>query len=64
MLKIYLCAFLKKEYLEEAKICIQSIRKHGLFTGKIYLFTDLDVYIDNVVIYIYLPVLELDYLKI
>ena len=50
MLKIYLCAFLKQEYLEEAKICIQSIRKHGLFTGKIYLFTDLDVYIDDVII--------------
>lgn len=50
MLKIYLCAFLKQEYLEEAKICIQSIRTHGCFPGKIYLFTDLDVYIEDVIV--------------
>lgn len=50
MLKIYLCAFLKQEYIEEAKICIKSIRKYGCFTGKIYLFTDLDVYIEDVII--------------
>ena len=41
VLKIYLCAFLKEEYLEEAKICIQSIRTIGEFRGPIYLFTDM-----------------------
>ena len=45
-----MCAFLNKNYIEEAKICIESIRKNGLFTGPIYLFTDLDVDIENVVI--------------
>ena len=28
---IYLCAFKKKEYIEEAKICIESIKKNGNF---------------------------------
>ena len=40
---MYLCAFISKIYLEEAKVCIQSIRKNGLFEGVIYLFTDLDI---------------------
>ena len=48
MLRIYLCAFLSKTYIEEAKVCIKSLRKNGLFTGPIYLFTDMDVSLDNV----------------
>ena len=48
MLKIYLCAFLKNNYIEEAKVCIESIRKKGCFKGIIYLFTDMDVSIDGV----------------
>jgi hypothetical protein len=45
---IYLCAFINKYYIEEAMVCIQSIRTNGKFTGDIYLFTDMDVLIDNV----------------
>lgn len=45
---IYLCAFINKYYIEEAMVCIESIRKNGKFTGDIYLFTDMDVLIDNV----------------
>ncbi len=48
MLKVYLCAFIKKEYIEEAKICIQSLRKNGNFNGPIYLFTDMNISIDGV----------------
>lgn len=48
MFKIYLCAFINKVYLEEAKVCIESIRKNGCFTGPIYLFTDMDASIDGV----------------
>jgi len=48
MLKIYLCAFINRHYIEEAKVCIQSLRKNGQFTGPIYLFTDMDVCIDGV----------------
>ena len=47
-LKIYLCAFLSKTYIKEAKVCIESIRKNGKFTGKIYLFTDMNVSIPGV----------------
>ena len=45
---IYLCAFIHTHYIEEAKICIESIRTRGKFTGDIYLFTDMDVCIDGV----------------
>jgi len=45
---IYLCAFKSKTYIEEAKVCIRSIREKGMFTGDIFLFTDLDVSIDGV----------------
>ena len=48
MLKIYLCAFLNKIYLEEAKVCIESLRTNGCFNGTIYLFTDMDVSIEGV----------------
>ena len=48
MLKVYLCAFLNNYYIEEAKICIESLRKNGLFTGPIYLFTDIDTSIEGV----------------
>lgn len=47
ILKIYLCAFISKIYLEEAKVCIQSIRSNGLFEGDIYLFTDMNTENDN-----------------
>ena len=47
---IYLCAFKKKEYIEEAKICIESIKKYGNFNGTIYLFTDMKINIENVII--------------
>ena len=50
VLNIYLCAFLKDSYIEEAKICIKSIRKNGKFTGKIYLFTDKNITIEGVII--------------
>jgi lipopolysaccharide biosynthesis glycosyltransferase len=36
------------DYIEEAKICIQSIRKNGCFNGEIYLFTDINTTIENV----------------
>ena len=48
MLKVYLCAFKNIAYIEEAKVCIESLRTKGCFTGPIYLFTDMDVSIDNV----------------
>tara|TARA_Y100000992_G_C21271779_1_gene497326 strand:- start:2501 stop:3202 length:702 start_codon:yes stop_codon:yes gene_type:complete len=47
---IYLCAFKKKEYIEEAKICIESIKKNGNFNGTIYLFTDIKINIENVIV--------------
>jgi len=50
MLKIYVCAFFNKIYIEEAKICIESIRTTGGFKGPIYLFTDMDDYIDGITI--------------
>lgn len=42
MLKIYTCVFFSKYYLEEAKICIKSLRTNGKYSGVIYVFTDLD----------------------
>lgn len=48
MLKIYICAFKNKYYLEEAKICIESLRTNGKFNGLIYLFTDMEVILPNV----------------
>lgn len=51
MLKIYFCAFKKKCYLEEAKISIKSLQTNGQFNGPIYLFTDMDVILDNVEIF-------------
>jgi len=48
MLKVYLCAFLNDAYIEEAKICIESLRTTGRFTGPIYLFTDKDISIIGV----------------
>ena len=48
MLKVYLCALKKKCYLEEAKICIESLRTNGKFNGPIYLFTDMNISMTNV----------------
>lgn len=48
MLHIYLCAFFNKNYIEEAKVCIESLRTTGNFAGPVYLFTDQDVSIDGV----------------
>jgi hypothetical protein len=48
MLKVYLCAFLNQVYIEEARICIESLRINGCFSGPIYLFTDHDVEITGV----------------
>ena len=48
MLKVYLCAFKNKIYIEEAKICIESLLINRRFTGPIYLFTDIDVSINGV----------------
>lgn len=45
---IYISAFLNDTYLEEAKLLIESIKKNGEFIGKIYLFTDKDIVIENV----------------
>ena len=42
MLKVYLCAFKQRCYLEEAKICIRSLRTNGMFKGPVYLFTDME----------------------
>ncbi len=50
MLRIYLCAFIDRFYLEEAKICIRSLRENGKFTGHIYVFTDLDCTIEGVTV--------------
>ena len=50
MLKVYLCAFKSIAYIEEAKVCIESLRTTGSFTGPIYLLTDMDVSIDTVYI--------------
>jgi lipopolysaccharide biosynthesis glycosyltransferase len=47
VLKIYLCAFINNKYIEEAKVCIQSIRQNGLFNGEIYLFTDMNVVVND-----------------
>jgi|TARA_B110000285_G_scaffold167257_1_gene186944 hypothetical protein len=49
-LHIYLCAFINEHYIEEAKVCIKSIRTNGKFSGTIYLFTDLNVVIPDVTI--------------
>lgn len=43
-----MCAFLTSHYIEEAKLCINSIRTYGCFQGPIYLFTDKDVKIPSV----------------
>lgn len=48
MLKVYLCAFKNRAYIEEAKVCVESLRTKGHFTGPIYVFTDMDVSIDSV----------------
>jgi lipopolysaccharide biosynthesis glycosyltransferase len=48
MLKIYTCAFRNQCYLEEAKVCIESLRTNGQFQGPIYLLTDMEVTIPNV----------------
>lgn len=40
--RIVLCCFLSDDYLEEARLCIKSIRSIGLFTGRIDFFTNLD----------------------
>lgn len=48
MLRIYLCALKNKIYLEEALVCIESLRTNGQFKGIIYLFTDMDIYLDDV----------------
>lgn len=48
MLKIYMCAFKNNCYLEEAKICIESLRTNGKFNGIIYLFTDMEVTLHHV----------------
>lgn len=45
---IYICAFKNMDYIEEAKVCIESIKTKGKFKGTIYLFTDMDVSIENV----------------
>lgn len=45
-----MCAFINQRYIEEAKVCIQSLRRNGSFTGPIYLFTDMDVSIEGVII--------------
>lgn len=47
-LRICLCAFLNSNYIEEAKVCIESIRKNGKFNGRIDLITDKDVVIKGV----------------
>lgn len=51
MLKIYFCAFKQEYYLEEAKISIKSLQTNGQFNGPIYLFTDMDVIIENVEVF-------------
>ena len=48
MLYIYICAFKNKNYLEEAEVCIKTLRTNGLFSGPIYLFTDFDIFLENV----------------
>jgi hypothetical protein len=48
MLTVYLCAFINKAYIEEAKVCIASLRTNGRFFGPIYLFTNLDTTIESV----------------
>lgn len=56
MLKIYTCAFLNENYLNEAKISIESLRTNGAFDGPIYLITDMSCSIDGVnVIYASCP---------
>lgn len=50
MLNIYLCAFLNKKYIEEAKVCIESLRTNGSFHGPIYLFTDINISIEGVTV--------------
>ena len=43
-----MCAFKSEAYLNEAKICIRTLREAGNFTGDIYLFTDLISNLKNV----------------
>ena len=47
MLKIYICACKDKQYLKEAKICIDSLRKNGQFHGLIYLLTDIPQFLEK-----------------
>ena len=47
--RIVLCCFLNRNYLAEARTCIESIREVGKFEGRITLITDFtDVEIDGV----------------
>ena len=50
MLIVYLCAFLNRKYIEEAKVCIESLRTNGSFKGRIYLFTDINISIEGVTV--------------
>ena len=47
MLQIYICACKDKQYLKEAKICIDSLRKNGQFHGLIYLLTDIPQFLEK-----------------
>lgn len=40
-LRVVLCCFLDKHYLDEAYVCIQSLRHVGKFAGRVDMFTDL-----------------------
>lgn len=40
MIRIVMCCFMNRDYLEEANLSIQSIRRVGKFQGKITLITD------------------------
>lgn len=46
--KIYTCAFHSDVYIDEAKLCIEALRKNGKFKGEIYLLTDMNVSITGV----------------
>lgn len=46
--KIYTCAFRSNIYIDEAKLCIEALRKNGKFQGEIFLLTDLNVNISGV----------------
>ena len=47
-LRIVLCAFFKQTYIDQAKLCIKSIRENGDFSGQIDLITNIDCNIDNI----------------